>query len=153
MISNIRLDKNFTTAFNKLKSDYGEDMAYINGLSDRQLSDTEFIDNFIDTDTVADASVDGNANVGHKDIVTLMSEMPKPRQKLLAFHKIFYEMNKRYGFQNANSWLRNEWDGHLYLHDASTSTFISYCFAYDLKDLQNRDYFSWTTQILNQQNT
>lgn len=141
MISNIRLDKNFTTAFNKLKSDYGEDMAYINGLSDRQLSDTEFIDNFIDTDTVADASVDGNANVGHKDIVTLMSEMPKPRQKLLAFHKIFYEMNKRYGFQNANSWLRNEWDGHLYLHDASTSTFISYCFAYDLKDLAEQGLF------------
>jgi hypothetical protein len=36
--------------------------------ADGQLSYTDFIDNFVDTETVADASVDGNANVGQKDI-------------------------------------------------------------------------------------
>ena len=38
---------------------------------------------FVDEDTVADVSVDGNANVGHKDIVTMINEMPKAHQKLL----------------------------------------------------------------------
>ena len=55
-------------------------------------------------ETVADA-VDGNANVGQKDIVTLINEMPKPHQKLLAFNKIYYEINKKYGFKTANKWL------------------------------------------------
>ncbi len=138
---NIELNRNFVNAYNRLQNDCGEEMAALNGFSGRQLSYTDFIDNFIDSDTVADASVDGNANVGQKDIVTLINEMPKPHQKLLAFNKIFYEMNKRYGFKAANDWLRNEWDGHLYLHDASTSTFVSYCFAYDLKDLAEKGLF------------
>ena len=138
---NVRLNKNFTTAYNRMLEDYGEEIANINGFSDQQLSYTDFISNFIDSDTVADASVDGNANVGQKDIVTLINEMPKPHQKLLAFNKIYYEINKKYGFKTANDWLKNEWDGHLYLHDANTSSFVHYCFAYDLKDLAEKGLF------------
>lgn len=138
---NIELKKNFVNAYNTMQNDYGEEIAKINGFSAGQLSYTDFIDNFIDSDTVADASVDGNANVGQKDIVTLINEMPKPHQKLLAFNKIYYEINKKYGFKTANDWLRNEWDGHLYLHDANTSTFVHYCFAYDLKDLAEKGLF------------
>lgn len=138
---NIELKKNFINAYNRMQNDYGEEMAKINGFSTGQLSYTDFIDNFIDSDTVADASVDGNANVGQKDIVTLINEMPKPHQKLLAFNKIYYEINKKYGFRVANEWLRCEWDGHLYLHDANTSTFVHYCFAYDLKSLAERGLY------------
>lgn len=138
---NIDLKRNFVNAYNALQTEFGEEIASINGFSAGQLSYTDFIDNFVDTDTVADASVDGNANVGQKDIVTLINEMPKPHQKLLAFNKIFYEMNRKYGFREANNWLRAEWDGHLYLHDANTSSFVSYCFAYDLKDLAEKGLF------------
>ena len=138
---NIRLNKNFTTAFNKMQDTYGEEFARLNGFGDGQLSYTDFIDNFIDTETVADASVDGNANVTHKDIVTLINEMPKPHQKLLAFNKIYYEINKKYGFKVANDWLRAQWDGHLYLHDSNTASFIPYCYAYDLKDLAEKGLF------------
>ena len=139
---NIKLDRNFQTQFNRLLGDYGTEIAKINGFGDQQLSYTDFIDNFIDSDTVADASVDGNSNVSHKDIVTLINEMPKPHQKLLAFNKIYYELNKKYGFKTANEWLKAEWIGELYMHDANTTSFVSYCFAYDLKDLaENGLYF------------
>ena len=95
---NIRLGKNFTTQYNKLQAEFGTDIARINGFDDGQLSYTDFIDNFIDKDTVADASVDGNSNVGNKDMRTLMNEMPKPHRKLLAYNKIYYEIksNKLY---------------------------------------------------------
>lgn len=138
---NIKLNRNFVNAYNKMQTEYGEDMARLNGFSAGQLSFTDFIDNFIDTDTVADASIDGNANVGRKDMVTLLSEMPKSHKKLLAYNKIFHELNKRYSFKDANDWLQNEWDGHLYLHDADTSTFFPYCFAYDLKDLAEKGLY------------
>ena len=138
---NVKLNKNFTTAFNKMKEKYGEEFEKLNGFGDSQISYTDFIDNFIDSETVADASVDGNANVGHKDIVTLLNEMPKPHQKLLAFNKIYYELNKRYSFKTANEWLENEWNKALYLHDANTSTFKPYCYAYDLKELAERGLF------------
>ena len=138
---NIKLNRNYTTAHNRLLNEYGTEMAAINGFSDEQLSYTDFIDNFVGSATVADASIDGNANVGQKDIVTLINEMPKPHQKLLAFNKIFQELNEKYGFKTANDWLKAEWDGHLYMHDANTTSFVHYCFAYDLKDLAEKGLY------------
>jgi len=138
---NVRLGKNFQTQYNKLQAEFGTDIAQINGFADEQLSYTDFISNFIDEKTVADSSIDGNSNVGRKDIVTLLSEMPKPHRKLLAFNKIYYEIQKKYGFKAANEWLRMEWMGQLYMHDADTSTFKHYCFAYDLKDLAEKGLY------------
>jgi ribonucleoside-triphosphate reductase len=138
---NIQLNKNFITAYNKMQEKYGTDIAEINGFGDLQLSYTDFIDNFIDKNTVADASIDGNSNVSHKDIVTLEREMPKPHSKLLAFNKIYYEIQKKYGFSAANEWLEMEWIGNLYMHDANSATFRHYCFAYDLKDLAEKGLY------------
>lgn len=138
---NIRLNKNFTTAFNRMLNDFGEEMAKLNGFADSQLSYTDFIDNFIDSSTVADASVDGSANVGQKDMRTLLNEMPKPHRKLLAYNKIYYEINKKYGFKTANEWLEKVWNFALYLHDADTSTYKPYCYAYTLKRLAEEGLF------------
>jgi len=138
---NIKLNHNFTAAFNKLKTDGGEVLSKLNGFSESQLSYTDFIDHFVDKNTVADASIDGNANVGAKDVCSLLSETNKPHMKLLAFNKIFFEMNKKWGFQTANDWLRQEYNGAFYLHDAPSSTFVSYCYAYDLQDLAEKGLY------------
>lgn len=138
---NIRLDKNFTTQYNKLQGEYGTYIARLNGFDDGQLSYTDFIDNFIDEKTVADSSIDGNSNVRRKDIVTLLTEMPKPHRKLLAYNKIHYEFQKKYGFKAANDWLTREWIGQLYMHDGDTSTFKHYCFAYDLQELAEKGLY------------
>ena len=142
---NVRLNKNFTTQYNKMHAEYGEEFARLNGFDDAQLSYTDFIENFIDAEAVADASVDGSANVKDKDMRTLMNEMPKAHRKLLAYNKIYYELNKKYGFKTANEWLRAEWTKALYMHDADTSTFVHYCFAYDLKDLAEKGLFFLNT--------
>ena len=137
----VRLNKNFITAYNSMSEKYGEEMAYLNGFGDKQLSYTDFIDNFIDKDTVADVSVDGNSNVSNKDMRVLMNEMPKSHRKLLAYNKIYYELNKRYSFATANEWLEKEWNRALYLHDSDTSTFKPYCYAYTLKRLAEEGLF------------
>ena len=92
----IKLRKNFVNQLTKLDQEYGREFFELNGLDDNQLSLTDFLDNFVKTSTVADSSVDSNANVGHKDMVTLMSEMSKPHKKLLAMHKIYLEINQKY---------------------------------------------------------
>ena len=137
----IKLMKNFVSQYNKLQTEFGTDIAELNGFGDNQLSYTDFIDNFIDESTVADSSIDGNSNVNHKDIVTLEREMPKPHSKLLAFNKIYYEISKKFGFKIANDWLRYEWMGLLYLHDGASSSFRHYCFSYDLKDLAEKGLY------------
>lgn len=137
----VNLDKQFATDFSLLKTKYGEPLARLNGFSEEQLSYTDFIDNFVDHAVVADASIDGNANVGHKDIVSLENEMSKPHSKLLAFNKIFHELVKKYGWETASEWLEKEWDGHFYLHDAYNTTYKPYCFAYDIEELVNRGLY------------
>lgn len=138
---NIRLDRNFTIQYNALQEKYGKAFAKLNGFADEQLSYTDFIDNFIDADAVADASVDGNSNVSNADMRTLMNEMPKPHRKLLAFNKIYHEINKLFSKKDADEWLEAEWAKALYMHDADTSSFLHYCFAYDLKDLAEKGLF------------
>lgn len=132
---NVKLDKDFTREFYDLYYQHGASLAALNGFGESQLDYTDFIDNFVDEDTIADASIDGNANVGHKDIVSLENEMSKPHSKLLGFNKIFYELKKEYGLSVAQRWLRAEWTGLFYLHDAYNTTYKPYCFRGDTKIL------------------
>ena len=60
---NIKTKKNFQTQFNKMSEKYGEEFLKLQGLDDEKLSLTDFIDGFIDSDNVANASVDANANI------------------------------------------------------------------------------------------
>ena len=138
---NIRTKKNFQTQFNKMSELYGEEFLKLQGLDDETLSLTDFIDGFIDADNVANASVDANANIAQKDIVTLLSEMSKPHQKLLAFNKLYYELNKKYGYKIANDAMEAMWNYALYMHDFNTTTFYHYCFAYDIKDIVEKGLF------------
>ena len=141
MLINLKLNKNFATAFNRLSNEYGTDMVELNGFSEEQLSWTDFLDNFVAKETVADATIDGNANIGTKDICSLEAEMSKPHSKLIAFNKIYQELNQEFGFKVANDWIQNEWDGHFYLHDAASSTYKPYCYAYDLERLVNEGLY------------
>lgn len=130
----IKLDKNFTTALNKMIDKYGEDFEYLNGFHESQMNFSDFIDGFIDKN-VADVTIDSNANASSKDIVSLRSEKGKSHDKLFAFNKIFYEINKKYGLQTAREWLDCEYSGAFYLHDAPSSSYVPYCFSGDTKIL------------------
>ena len=137
----LKLNKNFMASVNRLREKYGEKFEYINGFHNENLNFTSFIDNFIDSKTVADVTIDSNANSSTKDINTLKSDMVKPHLKLLAYNKIFYELTKKYGLQTAEEWLETEWNGGFYLHNAHTSTYIPYCYAYDLDQIVEKGLF------------
>ena len=124
-----------------LKEKYGKKFTQLQGLDNSKLNFTSFIDNFIDSDNVANASVDSNSNIDQKDIVTLLSEMTKPHKKLLAFNKIYYEAKKKYGKEFADKSLEEIWSYDIYLHDSDTATLIPYCHAFDIKDIVEKGLF------------
>lgn len=138
---NIKTAKNFATQLNKLDQEYGEEFMKLQGIDEDKLSLTDFINNFVVSSNVADASVDANANISQKDIVTLLSEMSKPHQKLIAFNKLYCEIHKLYGFKIANEAFENMWNYAIYMHDFNTATFLPYCFAYDIKDIVEKGLF------------
>lgn len=137
---NIKVNKDFERALQGVVSKYGEDFEILNGFHESQLNYSDFIDGFVDKN-VADVTIDANANAHHKDICSLLGEKGKSEDKLFAFNKIFMELKKKYGLRIAKEWLDTEYSGGFYLHDAPSSTYKPYCYAYDLTRLANEGLF------------
>ena len=136
----IKLNKDFEKNLNIVDEKYGEDFEILNGFHESQLNFSDFVDSFVDKN-VADVTIDSNANAHHKDVCSLVGERGKSEDKLFAFNKIFYELKKKYGLRTAKEWLDAEYSGAFYLHDAPSSTFKPYCYAYDLSRLATEGLF------------
>lgn len=136
----IKVNKDFEKTMKSMNEKYGEDFEFLNGFHETQLNFSDFIDGFVDK-KVADVTIDANANASNKDIRSLISEKGKSLDKLFAFSKIFYEMKKKYNLRTAKEWLETEYNGGFYLHDAPSSTYLPYCYAYDLTRLAQEGLF------------
>ena len=137
----LKLNKDFERCLEDLKKKYGEDFEYINGVHPSQLDFSEFIDNFVGKDTLADISVDPNANANNRDIRSFMTEKGKSSDKLFALNKIFTTIKKQWGLRTAKSWLEQEFNKGLYLNDSATASFFPYCWANDLTKLAKEGLF------------
>ncbi|MCM1214094.1 MAG: hypothetical protein NC548_06190 [Lachnospiraceae bacterium] len=136
----LELDRDFEHTMSMLEDKYGEDMELLNGFHPKQMNFSTFIDGFVDK-RVVDVTIDPNANASNKDIASLQHEKDKSLDKLFAFNKIFYELKKKYKLRTAREWLETEYNGGFYLHDAPSSTYVPYCYAYDLSRLATEGLF------------
>lgn len=137
----LKLDKDFVRSFKKLARKYGKDFVAINGFSMNNFDMSGFINNFIDSENTANATIDANANVQTKDIVNLVNEIPKPYLKLLGYNKLYYEMRKKYGKRKADEMLEKEWRGDMFIHNSSDISLRPYCFNFDLEQLATKGMF------------
>lgn len=137
----LKLDPDFERMLEVLKNKYGTDFAVINGIAPGQLDFSQFLDNFIAHETVADATIDPNANVRNKDIRSFMTEKSKSEDKLFCLNKIFYEMKKKWGLRAAKQWLEQEFNKGLYLNDSATASYFPYCWANDFTRLAKEGLF------------
>lgn len=136
----LKFNKDFERALNGLKEKYGEDFEILNGIHNSQMNFSDFIDAFVDKN-VADVTIDANANASNKDIASFRNEKGKSIDKMIAANKIFYEIKKKYGLKTAKEWLETEYTGGFYLHDFPSTTYIPYCYAYDLGRLAKEGLF------------
>jgi len=137
----LRLSKDFERFLEEMKKKYGEDFEFINGLHPTQLDFSSFIDHFVDRGVVADASIDPNANVSHKDIRSFMTEKAKSEDKLFGLNKIFTEIKKMWGLRTAKQWFEQEFSRGFYLNDSTTASYFPYCWANDLTRLATEGLF------------
>ena len=137
----LKLNKDFERCLEDLKKKYGEDFEYINGIHPSQLDFSEFLNKFIDNKTMADSTIDPNANANHRDIRSFMTEKTKSDDKLFGLNKIFLEIKKKWGLRTAKQWLEQEFSKGLYLNDAATASYYPYCWSNDLTRLAKEGLF------------
>ena len=137
----LKLNKDFERCLEDLKKKYGEDFEYLNGLHPSQLDFSEFLDKFVAQDTMADATIDPNANASHKDIRSFITEKGKSEDKLFGLNKIFLEIKKQWGLRTAKQWLECEFNKAFYLNDSATASYFPYCWANDFTRLATEGLF------------
>lgn len=142
----LNLNKDFERTLDQLRTEFGTDFEFINGVHPSQLDYSEFLNNFVKTTTVADATIDPNANASHRDIRSFMTEKGKSSDKLFGLNKIFIEMKKKWGLKTAKKWLREEYTKGFYLNDSTTASFFPYCWANDLTKLATEGLFFLNTE-------
>ena len=137
----LQLSKDFERCLDELRKKYGEDFELLNGVHPSQLDFSEFLNKFVGQDTVADATIDPNANARHKDIRSFMTEKGKSEDKLFGLNKIFMEIKKKWGLRTAKQWLEQEFSKGFYLNDSATASYFPYCWAQDLTRLATEGLF------------
>lgn len=137
----LKLSKDFERCLEDLKKKYGEDFEYLNGVHPSQLDYSEFLDKFVAQDTMADATIDPNANASHKDIRSFITEKGKSEDKLFGLNKIFVEIKKKWGLRTAKLWLECEFNKAFYLNDSASASYFPYCWANDFTRLATEGLF------------
>ena len=135
------LDRQFKNKLEELHDKYGTQMMEIEGMSPEQLDTCKFFKKFTQSTTVADATIDDNANVTNKNVRTMLDEGFKPFWKLLSRNKIYIEMKEAFGVNTANEWLEKVISGEIYEHDSHSSSYMPYCFAFSLKNIVDKGLY------------
>jgi len=137
----LNLNPDFERTLESLRTKYSSDFEYINGVHPSQLDYSEFLNNFVRNDTLADTTVDPNANANHKDIRSFITEKGKASDKLFGLSKIFSEIKKKWGIRTARDWFEQEYSKGFYLNDSSSASLYPYCWANDLTRLATEGLF------------
>ena len=137
----LQLNKDFERYLDVLREKYGEEFELINGVHPSQLDYTEFLQKFTKNDTLADSTIDPNANSSHKDLRSFVTEKGKASDKLFGLSKIFLEIKKKWGLRTARQWLEQEYTRGFYLNDSTTASMFPYCWANDLTRLATEGLF------------
>lgn len=106
----------------------------IQGINNLDLFD--LADKYLESDRVADISIDVNANVDGREPVNFQSEIEKPQLKLRSYYILWKKIIELYGQEVADKALKAMLDGSLYFHDI-TKIDMPYCFAFDTSFLMN----------------
>lgn len=137
----LKLNRDFESKLDELSKKYGEDFLYLNGIHPSQLDFSEFLSKFVNNKTMADATIDPNANANHKDIRSFMTEKAKSEDKLFGLAKIYLEIKKMYGKRTADAWFEQEFSKGFYLNDSATASYFPYCWANDFTKLATEGLF------------
>lgn len=126
--------KDFKDFMVNLENKYGKDVFNLSGIGE-QLDISKMSKKFFKAKATADASVDGNANVSDKSVISHKIETAKPLQLINSFYRIWKDLKKSRGKEYAESIVESQINGRIYINDfIGISSAMPYCFNYSSYD-------------------
>lgn len=136
----ISYDQDFDDLWMHLKSKFPEKLFDIDGLG-KQLDMMNFTNDFFSEDTtcVADVSIDANANVDDKTVISYNHELPKPFMKLNSYYMLWKEIKRLYDRVTADEIIEKQVAGDIYINDVhGIASGMPYCFNYSTYDIMTK---------------
>lgn len=131
-------DPEFDALLERLRRDYPAELFRIEGIAPEQLDIHRMSRNFFRTENArsaaADHSVDANANVSSRDVITFTYEVPKPALRLNSLYNLWKTLRETEGKEVADQAIMEEVIGSIYIND-SWDMGRPYCFNYSLYDI------------------
>lgn len=124
----------FKSLMINLEQKYGEQIFECNGIG-TQLDVSKMSKKFFGAHTTAEVSVDANANVSDKSVISHKIEMGKPLQLINSYYRLWKELTKNRSKEYAAKIIESQINGRIYVNDFSGfSSGLAYCFNYSTYD-------------------
>lgn len=134
MYLRLSYDQDFDDLYMHLRSKYPKELFDMEGIG-KQLDMHQFAKDFYGLQKVAaDLSIDANANVSGKDVITYNFEMPKPFHKMNSYYLLWKRLKKSLGLTKANQIIEQQLVGDIYINDF-WDIGRPYCFNYSTYDI------------------
>jgi anaerobic ribonucleoside-triphosphate reductase len=134
MYYKVSYDQEFYDLLMYLRGKYPKELFDLEGIG-RQTDMHYFAKEFFGTKTtLADASVDANANVDARDVIGYQWEMPKPFFRMNSYFLLWEKARDMYGINEANGMVESQLRGDYYINDFGDIG-RPYCFNFSTYDL------------------
>ena len=132
-------DEGFCSLLERLRSAYPAELFRLEGIHPDQLDINAVSRDYFKTSdrkgsATADHSIDPNANVSGRDVITFNYEVPKSLMKLNSLYNLWKTMKELYGRDDADQAIEHEINGTLYINDV-WDIGRPYCFNYSTYDI------------------
>ena len=126
--------KDFKDLMLGLEKKYGADLIEENGIGS-QLDISKSSKKFFKVFTTADVSVDANANVTDKSVISHKIETAKPFHLINSYYRLWKEIKKIETKEKADWIVESQIKGRMYINDfVGFSSAMAYCFNYSTYD-------------------
>lgn len=125
-ISSQSYQPEFTKIMDDMLEKYGVEMFNLSGIGS-QLDMNNAIKKMANANSVANGSIDANANAGYTTAITIMHEIAKPQALLQSYYRIWKWLKKNRGLEVANNFVEAQLTGAFYVNDMH---YISYPMPY-----------------------
>lgn len=126
--------KDFKDLMLGLEKKYGADLIEENGIGS-QLDISQSSKKFFKSMTTADVSVDANANVTDKSVISHKIETAKPFHLINSYYRLWKEVKKTNTKEKADWIVESQITGRMYINDfTGFSSAMAYCFNYSTYD-------------------
>lgn len=126
--------KDFRDLMLGLEEKYGVDLINENGIGE-QLDISTASKKFFKAMTTAEVSVDANANVADKSVISHKIEIAKPFHLINSYYRLWKEIKKNKSKEYADWIVESQITGRMYINDfTGFSSAMAYCFNYSTFD-------------------